>query len=607
MTKKNVQHIETTIAAPLAGRINGLAKNYILIALLLAAGWTASHITSDIVVGGFSDAGSNAGILLTFFEIIMISAFGFLAYEIAKPTVIPSFVLAIFVGMIQHDAFTPIAENSNLLTILTTLGAAFILFGGGLDTPFVRFRKLIGPILSIAFIGTLITAFLFSLLFQWTANSMGLVIPVAAVVLLGAALASTDPAAIIPSLKALVFPKPRVKDIAISESAINDVVGAVLTGVFLSLFLAGSGGVETIGSVYMHLFSAETGIEVFYELLIGCLVGVLGFAILHFWSMWKAKMGEGGEADAALFLAVPLLCYVLAVYFHGSGFLAVFIAGLLFQLEDHISHVEHYFVHTIEGFMKPLIFMLLGATVDISALLDVAGIGITAGLLFMFLIRPIAVFATLSPFMRGKHRISVRELLFLSFVRETGVIPAVLLMGLSISGIPGTDMVVPIGLWVILLTLIVQPPFTPLLAKVLGVAQPVPLFPKSKSMGPVAVLCSRGRSFIKRMNTVVEWAEEHHVSNITLLHCPESKYSETYVNEMQQLAKEQCATINKNREAEGKKKLHFEFIGRHGALQDNIEELIKNDDISIIFVGRKMLDYRLQDVKRLSVPFVFLS
>lgn len=450
--------------------IQKFTKNYALIVGLLGLCWLLSFWTSNTVSHHFEHAGANAPILLVFFEIIIVAMFGFFVYEIAKPTVIPSFVLAIFVGMMGKNILAPLIENPTTLTILTTLGAAFILFGGGLDTPFVRFRKLVSPILCIALLGTIITAVLLSVFFSWSAMMLGVTVSVGASVLLGAALASTDPAAIIPSLKSLVFKDPRVKDIAISESAINDVAGAVLTGVFLGLLTGSALNPASISEMYGYLANVDTALEVVTELVIGCAVGVGGFLLLHLWSKWKAKMGEGGEADAALFLGIPLLCYLIATYFHGSGFLAVFIAGLLFQLEDHVSHVEHYFAHTIEGFMKPLIFLLLGATVDVSALMSVAPLGIITGLFFMFVIRPIAVFATLTPFMAGKHRLTLRELLFLSFVRETGVIPAVLLMGLRVSGIPGTDTVVLVGLWIILLTLVIQPPLTPFVAKKLQIA-----------------------------------------------------------------------------------------------------------------------------------------
>jgi NhaP-type Na+/H+ or K+/H+ antiporter len=580
------------------------AKNYALIGLLLALGWLVPHLTADLLADFAHDG---TGMLLVFFEALVILIFGFLANELARPTVIPSFVLAVFIGMLTSSSLTPLTSNPAILGILTTLGAAFILFGGGLDTPFKRFRALIGPILSVAFFGTLITALLLSIFFLRSASVLGVSVSVGAIVLLGAALSSTDPAAIIPSLKSLVFKMPRVKDIAVSESAINDVVGAVLTGVFLTVVTAADDLPPTIAGIYNKLLTPETGIEVLWELVVGCAVGFGGYLILRAWSNRKAKLGEGGEADAALFLAIPLLCYLIAAYFHGSGFLAVFIAGLLFQLEEHISHVEHYFVHTIEGFMKPLIFMLLGASVNIDQLLNVTTLGIVTGLLFMFVIRPIAVFVTLTPFMfKKKDAMTMRELLFLSFVRETGVIPAVLLMGLAVSGIPGTEIVVPVGLWVILLTLIVQPPLTPLVARILGVAENAPAFPKRASKGAIAVLCSRGHSFVNRLDEVVEWADRHQLKNITLLHCPEDKYTEQYIKGIQKEAEKLFTKIHANRTAENKSKITFEFLGRPGLLQDNIESLVENDDVSVIFVGAKMLDYRIDDVKNLQVPFVFL-
>lgn len=596
--------MNTSTAAP-APSAATQAGRYLLIAGLLAASWLFS-VKAPVLFGTVGAIHSGGSLLVVLFEIVLIFVFGFLAYEVSKPTVIPSFVLAVLIGMIQRGNLAVIVGNTEMLTALTTLGAIFILFGGGLDTPFARFRELIGPILSIAFIGTLVTALLFSLILSTVSPLLGVALPVGAVILIGAALSSTDPAAIIPSFKSLVFRNPRMKYIAVSESAINDVVGAVLTGVFLSLLIGGLSP-HSIVEPYLHLLSAETGMEVIAELLIGTAAGVGGFLILFAWNRWKARGRTGGEADAALFLAVPLLCYMAATLLGGSGFLAVFVSSLLFHIEEHFQHVEHYFNHTIEGFMKPLIFMLLGATVDPAGLLQVAGLGIVMGLLFMFVIRPIAVFLTLCPFMAGRHKLTVRELLFLSFVRETGVIPAVLLVGLRVSGIEGADTAVAVGLWVILLTLIVQPPLTPFVARSLGIATDVSSFPVRKRRGAAAVLCSRGLSFIDRMDTVVEWADKHAVSSVVLLHCPEAKYAEDMMKGIRKRAETLFDALNAERKAKGKKPIAFEFIGRQGLLQDNIEQLLReDDDVSIVFVGSKMLDYRLEDVKKLSVPFIFV-
>lgn len=594
----------------LATRMPGaksVVRNYTLIALLLAASWLfAAGPTNALIESALLKHESSGPMLLIFIEISIVAVFGFLAYELAKPTVIPSFVLAIFVGMLQHQNLNALVSNPQTLTILTTIGAIFILFGGGLDTPFTRFQKLIGPIVSIAFIGTVVTAFLFSVGLASVSSAMGIAIPMGAMILIGAALASTDPAAIIPSFKCLTFKQPRVKYIAISESALNDVIGAVLTGAFLSV-IANHPNISSLVEAYGKLLTVETGLEILFEIIIGIAVGVGGFMVLQLWNKWKSGHDASGEADAALFLAVPLICYTGAIALGGNGFLAVFVSSLMFNLEERMQHVEHYFNHTIEGFMKPLIFMLLGAAVNVSDLLQVTTIGIVMGFLFIFVIRPITVFFTLSPFMGGKHRFTLRELLFLSFVRETGVIPAVLLIGLKLSGIPGAETVVAIGLWVILLTLIVQPPLTPLVARLLKIASPASSLAASVHQEPIAVLCSRGNSYERRLQDVANWAQVHGLSHVSLLHCPEDKFTPTFVKSTRKRAETIFNEINQRFKEQGLKQLVFEFIGREGALQDNIESLISKSDVSIIFVGKGMLDFRMDDVKRIPVPFVFLT
>ncbi len=140
-----------------------------------------------------------------------------------------------------------------------------------------------------------------------------------------------------------------------------------------------------------------------------------------------------------------------------------------------------------------------------------------------------------------------------------------------------------------------------------GVPAKQPPFPRSRSHGPVAVLCSRGETFPTRMDSVAAWAKRHAVSNIMLLHCPEAKYSESFVKEVKKRARELFAETDAKLKSEGFTHMHFECVSRKGLLQDNIEQLIReNTEVSIIFVGDTMLDYTLDDVKRLQVPFMFL-
>lgn len=579
--------------------------HYALITIMLGGSWLLSERFTGSVSTTF-EAASHTETLVTLFSIVIVCAMGFVIVELAKPTVLPSFVLAIFFGIVSRDTLSHLVENSAALTTLITIGAIMILFGGGLETPFTKFKRLISPILSLAFIGTVINALLLSLILMSLVDSTGIDMPLAAIVLLGAAVASTDPAAIIPCFQCLHFRRPRVKHIAISESAINDVVGVVMVTIFLTIFQSNLKPISVLQS-YALLGTREHLTLIIKVLLGGIFVGMIGFAILHFWSNWKQKVQTEDDADAALFLAVPLFTFTLAEAFGGSGYLAVFLTGLLFHIRSHFRHVEHYFNHTIEGFMKPTIFMLLGAMVNPVDLITYAEIGLISGLLFTFVLRPLIVLITLTPFHFTRLKLSWKEIAFLSFVRETGVIPAVLLITISLSGIPGAEASLAVGLWIILITLVIEPPLTPLIARKLGIATDKPALPERSHIGPVAVLCSRGYSFPERMKTVVDWSIQHSVDNIALLHCPEEKYNKQFVRDVEKRANDLFKSVNKQLEADGRKPITFEFLCGPGLLQENIESLIAEGDVSIIFVGSKMLDYRLEDVKRLNVPFYFMS
>ncbi len=584
-----------------------LVRNYLLIVFTLFV----SYLLSKAGAGLFNQQHTGTHELTLFFDLVAVLVLGFIGYELAKKTVIPSFVLAIFYGLVTKDLLVLITGNSEALTILTTIGATYILFGGGLEMPFNRFKSLLGPILSIALFGTIFTAFLFSNFLGWGAGWLGVSIPTVGLTLLGIALASTDPAAIIPCFKSLYFKLPRVKHIAISESALNDVVGALVTSIFLSLLVANSGAsqvaVSSVTEAYTLLLNWQNLWQILVTIFYSILVGYLGYWVLELWSRWKEGSGSGGEADAALFLAVPLMSFAVANLLGGNGFLAVFITGLLFHLGYHVEHVEHFFNHSVEGFMKPMIFMLLGALVDLQVLWNYAGIGVLAALIFMFVVRPLVVFVSFTPFYFSRdNKISWQELLFLSFVRETGVIPAVLLVGFSVAKVPGSEMILAIGMWVILLTLIIQPPLTPLVAKFLGIAAKVPDFPSTAVNGATAVICSRGKSFLRRIDFVTSWCLKHKVKNVLLLHCPEDRFSEQFVQQVEDLAKNKFKDINKKLTEEGEKALHFSVLGRPGKLEDNIKELVGDDQVAIVFVGVKMLDFRVSEVKELAVPFYFM-
>ncbi len=184
------------------------------------------------------------------------------------------------------------------------------------------------------------------------------------------------------------------------------------------------------------------------------------------------------HADIGFFIAIPIMAYAFAALFGGSGYLASFVAGLLVVLNERVHKTETFFNQLVEGIAKPTVFIILGALVDIQTLLEYSLFGVIAGLLFIFVIRPVSVFISLGGLQAfPKIAFSMKELLFMSWVRETGVIPAVLLVQTAYSGLKAVgsvteaNMLISIGMWVIMMTLIIQPPLTQMIARKLDVAE----------------------------------------------------------------------------------------------------------------------------------------
>jgi NhaP-type Na+/H+ or K+/H+ antiporter len=546
-------------------------------------------------------------LLTVFFLVSVVFVLSAIISHISRISQFPSFVIAIFFGIIAKPLLTPITLHQESLSIIVGLGATLILFSGGLETPFHNFKKIILKIFSLSFLGLFITAFLTSTAIYLISGLLNFNISIISSVLLGAVLASTDPAAIIPVLKKLRFYNRSVKDVVISESAVTDVTGTLVTIVFLTL-IAGGVYFDNITDWYKSIFNEQSGIILAKQIFFGILLGLIGYILLKGLHTLRKRKDYEHEADLPFFLFVPIIIFVFAIIFEGSGYLAAFIAGLLFHMTDHLKKTEHFFNSLVEGFFKPTIFILLGALVNIDKLIEYAPIGVAVAIVFMFVIRPIAVFVSLFPIKNiGKEKINLKEMIFISFVRETGAIPAVLLVTIMSLGLGETNGLLEIGMWVILSTLIILPPLTPYIAKKLSVATEIKEknFPTNSSV----VLVTRGHGFIKRMETVSEWAIRHHIHKVTLLLCLEEKYTEDLENKIENVANEEFNKLNELHKKEGKPIIDFKFVSKKGLLKDNIN-YIKDQveqSASIIFAGKKMLDYHVDEIRKLSTPIRFID
>lgn len=549
-------------------------------------------------------------LLLSFFLIAIVFILSSITSHIGKLTKMPSFVIAIFLGIAAGDLIKPIVESHAMLSILVGLGATLILFGGGLETPYKSFKKLLVKIMILSFVGLFITAILTSNSISILSSTLGINISVTVAVLLGAVLSSTDPAAIIPILKKLRFKNRSVKDIIISESAVTDVTGTLVTLVFLGLIINSGFNFEGVNGYYMMLGSKESLLILCKQIGFGVILGVIGYGLLELLMILKKKHKNDHEADISFFLFVPILIFVLALLFGGSGYLASFIAGLLFHMHEHLKETENFFNNLIEGFMKPMIFLLLGALVDVQSLIKYAPLGILLSLVFMYIIRPIAVYISLTFFTKyGNEKLSFKDLAFISFVRETGAIPAVLLVTIMSLNIPNTEGLLELGMWVILSTLIIGPSLTPYVAKKLGVAEIMKDEENIKDIDneQIAMLVTRGHGFVKRLPQIIKFSKSHHIKKIILLVCLEEKYTADLEKEIISTAKREFDVL---RDRMSIKELEFTIISRKGLLKDNIDvisEHNKNNSITMLFAGKKILDYHLEEIKSLSIPITFVD
>ncbi|MBS0469708.1 MAG: cation:proton antiporter [Proteobacteria bacterium] len=442
---------------------------YIWLVLAVAALYAISHNFGALILHRLAEIEeSPAAPVLAALSLFALCSFA--GNYATRDTPLPSFVVSIALGVAGHELFAPIVQNPLALASLVTGSAAVILFGGGLEMPLRDFLRLLVKIVLLAVPGVLITGFALSSVVGGLGTALGYALAPGVVIVLGAVLASTDPAAIIPVLENVNFKRRATKDLVVAESALNDVVGALLTTVFLGLPLAGM----TVAAAYTALNTPETFTFLGTQAGYGLVFGIAGLGFLWLLSRVKKTLTTHYGADQIYFLSTPLIAFAGATAFGGSGFLAAFIAGLLFKTEGHMVAIERFFYQMVDGIAKPVIFLLVGALVDVNSLIAYAPIGIATALIFMFVLRPAMVFAMLGIFTlfpNSPRGLSVRELLFISFVRETGAIPAVLLVTAVSRMVGPVNGLVEIGMWVILLTLVIAPPLTPFVARRLGVAE----------------------------------------------------------------------------------------------------------------------------------------
>ena len=381
----------------------------------------------------------------------LILAVGTVAGLFAQKTKIPDVAIFLVAGMMigpQALGLIDIKADSALYQILLLFGASYILFDGGASLRFHVMKQVWITIVVIATVGVVITAIITSI-----AAHFVLGVPWIVAALLGAALASTDPATLVPIFRQ-VHIRDRVAQTVMCESAFNDATGAIVT--FGVLTVAMGTGEFSLTSSLLDLFSqAALGIAA------GAVLGYLA-ALLIAHERWAFFM----EYAPVVTIMAVIGAYFAADGMRASGFMAVFVFGIMLGNKNSLGfkmgkleaqRLDQY-VETTAFIMRLFIFILLGSQVDFGLMNRYLQGGIAVVAIFMLVARPVTVFACTLPDRRARW--SLNEMLFMCWTRETGVIPAALagiLLGMKA---PGAPMIASVTFIAILMTILIQAPTT---------------------------------------------------------------------------------------------------------------------------------------------------
>ena len=360
---------------------------------------------------------------------------GILSSLIAMRFGAPLLLVFLLVGMLAGEG-GPGGIKFDDVGIAYTVGSialALILFDGGLRTRFASFRNVLAPALTLATVGVLITALV-------TAPVAKLVLGLSwmQALLIGAVVASTDAAAVFFLINAGGLRlRPRVRAVLEVESGTNDPFAVFLTLLLIEFLLMGNQSWSVVLVTFLR------------DAVLGCIIGFVGGQIIAL-VLNRLTLAQGLHAP---FVAVSaLVVFAFANALHTSGFLAVYLAGLVVgnkQTRAHNSVVV--FLDAITWLAQIVMFVLLGLLAWPHRLADsLIGSGSVA-LMLMLVARPIAVFLCLAPF-----RFQWREMAFVSWVGLRGAVGIFLASIPLLVGLPGASLFFDVAFVVVLSSLLVQ-------------------------------------------------------------------------------------------------------------------------------------------------------
>ncbi|WOH50474.1 potassium/proton antiporter [Bradyrhizobium sp. sBnM-33] len=347
----------------------------------------------------------------------------------------PLLLVFLLIGMLAGDAGPGQLSFDDVRTtyLVGSVALALILFDGGLRTKFQSIRTVLAPSMVLATIGVLLTALIsapvakYVLDLNWSES-----------LLVGAVVASTDAAAVflLVHTQGLRL-RPRVGATLEVESGTNDPFAIFLTLMLVKFISIGQ---SSLGHVAFEL--AREG-------LLGAIFGVVGGRLVVL-ALNRMALPQG--LHAPFVTTAALVVFGVAQIAHASGFLAVYLAGIIVGNRPTRAHNSVVtFLDAATWLAQIVMFVLLGLLASPQRLLDSVGPAVIVALVLMLVARPIAVLLCLVPF-----RFNWREKIFIAWTGLRGAVAIFLASIPMLVGLPKAYLYFDVAFVVVIISLLLQ-------------------------------------------------------------------------------------------------------------------------------------------------------
>src|SRR3981189_165365 len=347
----------------------------------------------------------------------------------------PLLLVFLVIGMLAGDAGPGGLQFDDVRTtyLVGSVALALILFDGGLRTRFQNIRSVLAPSMVLATIGVLLTALItapvakYPLDLNWTEA-----------LLVGAVVASTDAAAVFLLVHAQGLRlRPRVGATLEAESGPNAPFAVFLTLMLVELISIGESSV------------AHVMLELIREAVLGTIVGVIGGRMVVL-GLNRVALPQG--LHAPFVTTAALVIFGCAQIFHASGFLAVYLAGIIIGNRPTRAHNSVVtFLDAATWLAQIVMFVLLGLLVSPQRLVSSIGPAVIVAFVLMLVARPLAVFLCLTPF-----KFNWRENAFIAWTGLRGAVAIFLASIPMLVGLSKAYLYFDVAFVVVIISLLLQ-------------------------------------------------------------------------------------------------------------------------------------------------------